>query len=84
VDEELCGECLTVQIPGIPFTEITNTLLSNKPTGRRCPICGTDPAEAVAMGLVGCPLCYEVFADGVWKQFGITRGNWSKSPVRLV
>ena len=83
VDAALCPECLSVQVPGIPFHELTSSLLANKPAGSCCPICGTDASKACDQGLVGCPLCYEVFPDRVWRQFGITRGNWSKLPARL-
>lgn len=36
----------------------------------RCPACGYSVHELVATGLLGCPACYELFADVIWRQIG--------------
>ncbi len=79
--EPICNECLLRQLPDIPITELATNLLSNKPNRRGCPFCGTNSAQAIEDGLVGCPLCYEALENSVWRHFGITPGSWTKTPA---
>jgi len=42
-----------------------------------CPNCNTLQASALETGLVGCPLCYEMFDEQALAHFGIARGGWT-------
>lgn len=37
-------------------------------TTERCPACSFSVHELVATGLLGCPVCYEAFADTIRRQ----------------
>lgn len=37
---------------------------------QRCPACAFSVHELVATGLLGCPVCYDAFADTIRRQLG--------------
>lgn len=39
---------------------------------KRCPACEFSVHELVATGLLGCPVCYEAFADTIRRQLDKT------------
>ncbi|MBS1719134.1 MAG: hypothetical protein JST35_01670 [Armatimonadetes bacterium] len=46
-------------------------MLSPVRSRESCPYCGTKRLQWKETALLGCPLCYEVFAEDLAAEFGI-------------
>lgn len=57
-DDGFFGELFS--LPSINRTSSTATAT---PTARKCPLCGATFGNIAAGGKVGCPTCYQTFAD---------------------
>ena len=64
--------------PGADLPAIAAAMVRARRIPGKCPYCGTLQAEALEMGLVGCPLCYEMLDKDALHHFGITKGSWNQ------
>jgi len=67
-----------VPLPG--FSGFLGAFRRGRGPADKCPNCGTTAKDVETTGMAGCPLCYEALPDGVWKEFGVTKGSWAGSP----
>lgn len=73
----LCGRCTRSALAGLdpmaarffenwlPVRELIPSSLGDLPDSSVCLDCGTTFAEFERGGLVGCPLCYQVFGSAI-------------------
>jgi protein-arginine kinase activator protein McsA len=73
-----CVACAEILAPRSDLPAIAAAMLRSKRRPGVCPNCGTQQADALETGLVGCPLCYEMFDDIALSHFGIARGGWTE------
>jgi protein-arginine kinase activator protein McsA len=67
----LCARCLDKKYPHLAVEALRKSLIKDRASHETCPYCKTTLSQAKDTGLVGCPLCYEVFPGDVWNVFGI-------------
>lgn len=71
VQTTLCGRCADELCGWIDLDALLSGFRKPRAGGDECPYCGTTRQQAVETGLVGCPLCYEVFPADVWHHYGL-------------
>ena len=64
--EMVCGECERIApVAGLLQLEAPKPL-------DKCPVCATQQKDVERTGLLGCPVCYEVFDNNIKRILGQT------------
>lgn len=70
-NEAVCWQCLDRIRPNLFAGRLCEAFNRVPSVKTECPYCLTKASDVLKQGLVGCPLCYEVFGMEVWKEFGL-------------
>ncbi|MCX7800889.1 MAG: hypothetical protein N2109_11170 [Fimbriimonadales bacterium] len=70
----LCDRCLEPETGHSVLLRPLALWARPAPESDRCPACGTKWLIVEATAMVGCPVCYDVFAGEIRERFGVPEG----------
>lgn len=71
ISEFRCARCIDDALPAQWLRTFLAGLQRPRLLADVCPLCGTQRIQLSVTGLVGCGLCYELFAETITEHFGL-------------